>query len=179
MIIDEDEYLEHYGIKGMKWGQRKARPGGVTRRVDREARKDAEELVRSKAYYGKGAGTRRKLINQTIAGKEKRIPGYREALDAHISAQDTSKHASKAVKERNRTDRVEKNKQRAGALARRATGEMGTQAAFVAAGLAGAAFLKSDRGQRAMKTTVSKLMNTNNSIKQKKNAYNIKRNFNL
>lgn len=179
MIIDEEEYLAHYGVKGMKWGQRKARPHGVTRRVDREARKDAQELVRAKAYYGKGAGTRRKLINQTIEGKQKRIPGYKEALDAHISNQDTSVHAAKAVKERNRTDRNEKNKQRAGAIARRATGEMGTQAAFVAAGLAGAAFLKSDRGQRVMKTAVKKLSTVTDLTKHKKNAYNIKRDFNL
>lgn len=179
MIIDEELYLEHYGVKGMKWGQRNARPGGVTRRVDKEARKDAEELVRAKAFYGTGAGTRRKLINQTISGKEKRIPGYREALDAHVSNQDTSKHASKAVKERKRTDRVDKNKQRVGALARSATGEMGTQAAFVAAGIAGVAFVKSDRGQRVMKTAVSKLMNVTDITKQKKNAYDIKRKFDL
>lgn len=28
MIIDEEPYLEHFGVKGMKWGQRKTRETG-------------------------------------------------------------------------------------------------------------------------------------------------------
>lgn len=36
MIINEDDYLEHFGVKGMKWG------------VRREARRDAKESARAK-----------------------------------------------------------------------------------------------------------------------------------
>ncbi len=62
MIIDEDIYLEHYGVRGMRWGVSNDRRGGVSRKTDKVARKDAQEFARAKMYYGTGAGTRRKLI---------------------------------------------------------------------------------------------------------------------
>ena len=44
MDVVVDEFLAHYGVKGMKWGVRRA------------ARKDANEFAAAKMYYGKGAG---------------------------------------------------------------------------------------------------------------------------
>jgi hypothetical protein len=102
MIVEEEVYLkhvaqdtvskiiEHIGVKGMRWGVRKDRAPGVSREVDRHARKDAHEFARSKAFFGEGAGTRRKLIKQTVEGKTKNIPGYKQAFDHHLSRQDTS-----------------------------------------------------------------------------------------
>jgi hypothetical protein len=174
MIIDENAYLEHFGVKGMRWGVRKDHPGGVSGKVSREARKDAEEFARARVFYGEGAGTRRKLIKATVEGKSKRIPGYKQAFDEHLNAQDPSKHAVKAVSERKRTDRRTKRKQRAGAIARRATGEMGTQAAFVAVAAGGAAYLRSSRGQATMKTAASKLASASYKIKQKRGAAKLK-----
>ncbi len=49
-----------------------------------------------------------------------------------------SKHVTKAQNERQRKDRIVKAKQRGGFLARRFSGEMGTQAAFVSVAIAGA-----------------------------------------
>lgn len=149
--------LEHFGTKGMKWGQRKNRTPGVSARTDRDARKDAQEFVRAKQFFGEGAGTRRKLIKATVEGKSKRDPAYAKALQSHISKQDTSKHASKAVSERRRKDVTKKTKQRAGFLARTFTGEQGTQAAFVATALAGGAFLASPKGRALMNSGVAKL----------------------
>jgi hypothetical protein len=94
--------LSHYGIKGMKWGVRRADPDGVSRSTNREARKDAKEFARAKMYYGEGAGTRRKLIKATVEGKGKKDPNYKKAFDKHLVDQDMSKHANKARGERKR-----------------------------------------------------------------------------
>lgn len=170
MIINEDDYLEHVGVKGMRWGVRKGTPTGASRAVDKHAKKDAKEFARAKAFYGEGAGTRRKLIKGTVEGKAKRLPGYKKAFDHHLDKQDTSKHASKAVSERTSIDRKTKTRQRAGAVARRITGEPGTQAAFVAAAIGGAAYLNSPRGRSVMSKSVSKLSGVAETIKRKKGA---------
>ena len=56
MILKEDEeWLAHYGVKGMRWGVRNDKRSGVSRKVDRDAAKDAKETTRAKLYYGDGA----------------------------------------------------------------------------------------------------------------------------
>lgn len=94
--------LVHYGVKGMHWGVRHDHPSGVSKKTDREARKDAHEFARAKQFYGEGAGTRRKLIKATVEGKSKRDPSYKEAFDRHLANQDMSEHAAKARSERKR-----------------------------------------------------------------------------
>lgn len=100
--MTQSNELSHSGVKGMKWGVRKARPNGVSGKTDRMARKDAKEFARAKQFYGEGAGTRRKLIKARVDGISKKNPGYKKAFDAHLANQDTSKHASKAKGERKR-----------------------------------------------------------------------------
>ena len=97
-----EEVLEHHGIKGMHWGTRKDDAPGVSRSTNRNAKKDANEFARAKAFYGEGAGTRRKLIKQTVEGKSKKSAGYKKAFDHHLANQDTSKHVDKARAERKR-----------------------------------------------------------------------------
>lgn len=102
-----EDFLEHYGVKGMKWGVRKDTSGalsGVPRSTNREARKDAKESARAKMFYGQGAGTRRKLINNSVAAKSKRDPAYKKAFDHHYEQQNLANHASKARGERKRKD---------------------------------------------------------------------------
>lgn len=100
----EEFYLQHYGVKGMKWGVRRKRPEGVSRRTNREAKKDAKEYTKAKMYYGEGAGTRRKLINKTVEAKSKRDPSYKKAFDAHVEGTDYAKRAQQARSERKSTD---------------------------------------------------------------------------
>lgn len=165
-LPDDVAYLEHFGVKGMRWGVRKQdrQASGVSRKTDREARKDAEEFARAKLFYGKGAGTRRKLIKATVEAKRGKDPSYGKAFDNHLSKQDLSEHASKARGERSRKDKKEKVTKVAGYTARRFTGEMGTTAAFTAAAVAGAAYLRTPRGQATMNIaykTVKNFVNAN------------------
>lgn len=155
-----DDFLAHYGVQGMKWGVRRDNVAGVSARTNREARKDAKEFARAKLFYGEGAGNRRKLINNTVADKRKRDPAYGKAFDHHLANQNLADHAQKARKERSRTDRKTRSKQRAGYVARRLTGEMGAQAAFTAAAIAGVAFMRSPKGQTMMNNVMTKVNTT-------------------
>jgi hypothetical protein len=175
MIIDDDEifdYLSHHGVKGMRWGVRKG-PREISRRTDRAAAKDAREFARAKMFFGEGAGTRRKLIDASVKAKSAKDPAYAKAFEKHLATQDMSKHAEKARSERKSTDRNVRNKQRAGALLRSTTGQMGTQAAIVAAGLAGAAFVASPKGRSMMKKGVSKLSGVAEQVQRRRGAAKI------
>ena len=177
--VDEvNEFIEHHGVKGMRWGVRKG-PREISRRTDRAAAKDAKEFARAKLFFGEGAGTRRKLIRESVDAKSKRDPAYAKAFQKHLDAQDLSKHAEKAVSERKSIDRTTRNKQRIGAIARSTTGQMGTQAAFVAAGLAGATYLASPKGQAQMRKAASKLGDVVNEVRRRKGAAKIAKMFNL
>lgn len=96
--------LAHFGVKGMHWGVRHDGPAGVSSKTNRDAKKDAKEFARAKAFYGEGAGTRRKLIRQTVEGKKKRDANYAKAFDHHLAKQDTAKAVDKARSERHRKD---------------------------------------------------------------------------
>lgn len=106
-VLTEDEnFLAHYGVKGMRWGKRSTRPEGVSRKVDRAASKDAKEFTQAKMYYGDGAGTRRKLIKNSVESKSK-DPNYKKAFDAHVAKTDMGQRVSQAQSKRKRTDTVE------------------------------------------------------------------------
>ena len=144
-MSDEDiqNFLAHYGVKGMKWGVRRA------------AKKDAKEFARAKMFYGEGAGNRRKIIEAKVEGRSAKDPTYKKLFEEHLAKQDPSRHATKAVSERHRKDFTKRNKQRVGFVARSVTGEMGTQAAFTALVIGGGTFLASPRGQAIVKKTVA------------------------
>lgn len=80
--------------------------------IQKEARRDAREYARAQMYYGEGAGTRRKLITNSVAAKVERKSGYHEAFTQELARQDMAEHAAAARKERRRKDvstSVEKN----------------------------------------------------------------------
>jgi len=99
----EEEYLEHYGVLGMHWGQRKPE-NQVKRSTDHLAKKDAKRHAEAKMFYGKTAGTKRKLLKAELDRKRERVPGYSEAFDKHFAEADLAKAAKKAVRTRTRKD---------------------------------------------------------------------------
>lgn len=105
--MDEvDEFLAHYGVKGMRWGRRKGGVEGVPARTNRMAAKDAKEAALAKMYYGEGAGVRRRQIKGVVEARSKADPAYKKAFDHHLANQDLAKASSKAHSKRKRTDVV-------------------------------------------------------------------------
>ena len=126
MIINEDDYLEHFGIKGMKWG------------VRREARRDAKESARAKMYYGEGAGVRRRNINAIVKQKSK-DPTYKAEYEKAYAKQDLSKARRSAQRQRTVTDKTKGFRQGAGRVGRAITREATAAVGFAAATAASAA----------------------------------------
>jgi hypothetical protein len=76
--------------------------------VRKQAAKDAFEFARAQMFYGEGAGTRRKLIKAQVEHRIATIPGYAQAYNNAMLAQDMVEHAEKARKMRKNIDRTKK-----------------------------------------------------------------------
>ena len=154
-----NEYLEHYGVPGMKWGVRK---------IKRMAKKDAKEHEVSRLYYGEGSRTRRKLLKAKIEERLKN-PIYKQYYDEYLKSVNTEDAAIKAQKQRTSAD----IKKRAGVTARgiyhTVMGDGAKVAASVAAGAAavsiGVAALKKtgydkvliNKGKQVFNTAINKI----------------------
>lgn len=81
------------------------KPDGTkdTKRLQKDAKKDAEDMARAKAYYGEGAGNRRKQIRNRISERMK-DPDYKAEYEKNLAAQDMSKHQKAANRERHVQD---------------------------------------------------------------------------
>ena len=67
-LIKYEDYLAHYGTKGMKWG------------VRRSIKRDARERARAARSSGTGSTARKKAIKNKIEAKDQEIPGYKNAV---------------------------------------------------------------------------------------------------
>ena len=74
------------------------------KKISNDARKDAEEFARAKAFYGEGAGNRRKAIKTSVEAKKKKNKFYAEEFEYHLSQQDMEYHMREAKRERNSKD---------------------------------------------------------------------------
>lgn len=100
MNTEVEDFLAHFGVKGMRWGVKNEREPGLSRKTDNEAKKDATEFARAKMFYGSGVGTRRKLIKASVDAKTAKDPLYAKAFDRHLTNQNMSDRAQKARGER-------------------------------------------------------------------------------
>lgn len=109
MYTDNSEYLCHYGIPGMHWGQRNASLRNE-RHTQRLAAKDAKRYADAKMFYGETAGTKRKLLNAELNKKKSKVPGYEEAFNKALENVDYAKSAKKAVAKRTTIDTTHRAK---------------------------------------------------------------------
>lgn len=70
--------------------------------INKQAEKDAREWTQAKLAYGDGAGTRRKLINETVAYKMQNIAGYENAFANAAEHQDVASMAKHAKRDNRR-----------------------------------------------------------------------------
>lgn len=73
--------------------------------IARKARHDAEEYARAQMFFGEGAGTRRKIIENKVAWNIERQSGYNEAFNKALGQQNWEDHVNRAIRERKRIDR--------------------------------------------------------------------------
>lgn len=99
---DNNDTLAHYGVPGMKWGVRKS--GSSSRKTVRTAKKDAKRHMDAKMFYGKTAGTKRKLLKAEVTQKKKNMPGYEKEFEKALANVDQAKSARKATRTRKRKD---------------------------------------------------------------------------
>ena len=142
--------LYHHGILGQKWGVRRYQnkdrsltPAGqkrISSKTQRQAAKDAKEYARAKMYYGEGAGTRRKLIKNTVNERSK-DPDYDKAFKEALANQNMAEHVAKAKTERKAKDTVNSVKKTGRGIVNIASGHperVGATMAALAAGAGGA-----------------------------------------
>jgi hypothetical protein len=101
MIIDDDEvlaYLEHYGVKGMQWGRRKARTSGGkkpdTRTPEQKSadrKETAFKVARAAVVIGVGGLLVKSIINQHQATKLGDIRRMQSNVDATKRLMDAQK----------------------------------------------------------------------------------------
>lgn len=94
-----EAYLEHYGKKGMKWGQRRAHKFGATNGQIASARKRSKGLRKQVRGARKSVRHERTLKGQDAAYTVLRQAKRKKRINANVSYQQTTgqRNATRAV----------------------------------------------------------------------------------
>lgn len=122
--------LAHHGVKGMHWG---------VRRAQSHARADANEFAKAQAFYGQGAGTRRKLIKAKVETRMQN-PHYKAEFHKTLGQQNLEKRSAQATRLRRRKDVTSSVTKTAKGVHRQLSGGFGPVTATAATIAAGAAY---------------------------------------
>ena len=159
MPLDEDAALEHYGVKGMKWG------------VRREAKRDANKFAKAKMYYGEGAGTQRKLIKATVESKRKKDSQYGEAFDYYMDNQNMATRAQQARTKRRTTDATNSVRKTARGIGHIINGNSMYASAAAATIYGAAKFTGADKAAKTAYNTVAKKVATEYNVMKIKQQF--------
>ena len=159
MPLDEDAALEHYGVKGMKWG------------VRREAKRDANKFAKAKMYYGEGAGTQRKLIKATVESKRKKDSQYGEAFDYYMDNQNMATRAQQARTKRRTTDATNSVRKTARGIGNIINGNSMHASAAAVAIYGVAKFTGADKAAKTAYNTVAKKVATEYNVMKIKQQF--------
>lgn len=79
-MYEDPYYLQHFGVKGMKWGVRRSENPLKSKEMKKQIKQEAKNLNR--ALYGIGYDSRKKLvaIRKSIDAKDRKTPGYKKAV---------------------------------------------------------------------------------------------------
>lgn len=190
----ENQPLAHYGIRGQKHGVRrfqnedgtlteegKIRYGYYDRkdgtkdykRLQKDAARDAKEFARAKAYYGEGAGIRRKQIKNLISERMKDAD-YKKEFERLLGTQNMSAHQKAANRERKFEDTKHSVKRTANGIKNMALGfgsvSLTALALYSAAKMTGADKLIGSFAKRTVSNVVRMARHTGRAAHYGKNA---------
>ena len=124
MSTVQDE-LMHYGVLGMRWGQRRAEA-----KLQKTAIKDASRFAKAKMAYGEGVGIQRRHIKAEIESKM-RNPAYKKSFDDAMETINYAKATNQATRWRKGQDTKSQAKRSTKAMARALTGTSSLAAAGI------------------------------------------------
>ena len=79
-MYEDPYYLQHFGVKGMKWGVRRSENPLKSREMKKQINKDAKNLNRSVSGVTSNSRKKALALRKSIKAKDRENPGYKKAV---------------------------------------------------------------------------------------------------
>ena len=79
-MYEDPYYLQHFGVKGMKWGVRRSENPLKSREMKKQINKDAKNLNRSVSGVTSNSRKKALALRKSIKAKDRETPGYKKAV---------------------------------------------------------------------------------------------------